>query len=225
MGTSLHHFFLELPHVHNTYFLLSLFGALVSSLLILFVQQTSSSLASRICLSIGTFLLGIFNVYSFFLFIYRSIYSLGPKAFDEKEFTFPWRLVRLTDNLILTWLIYSIALLNFWVYDTSDDKTAFYTYSTSITNIWEAWGSLVSTTVGLWAGVGFGDTLSTHWASRLLTGIVTANGYLFNGLLIGLIVGLAIDYAREKRRKKSLPKLALAKHDSGDDEQDIEMRL
>lgn len=226
MGTELHHFLLSLPHIHNTYFLLSLFGAAVSSLLIVLVQQTSFSLAGRVVLSVGTGLLFLFNLYSFFLFIYRSVFSIGPKRFDEREFTLPWRLVRVTDNLGLTWLIYALALLNFWVYDTRDDKTTYFSYSTGISNVWEAWGALLSTTVGLWAGVGFGDMLSTHWASRLLTGLITANGYLFTGLLIGVIAGLAIDYAREKKEKKKKKRgeLALAGHDS-DDGEGVELRL
>jgi len=227
MGTELHQFFLSLPHVHNTYFLLSLFGAVVSSLLIIIVQQTSFSLAGRVIFSVGTGLLFLFNLYSFFLFAYRSIYSIGPKRFDNREFTVPWRLVRVTDNLVLTWLIYALSLLNFWVYDTREEKTTYFSYSTGITNIWEAWGALISTTIGLWAGVGFGDMLSIHWASRLLTGLITANGYLFTGLLIGAVASLAIDYARERKEKKKKTKrgqLALVGHDSNDDEE-IELRL
>lgn len=228
MGTQLYHFLLSLPHIHNTYFLLSLFGTAVSSLLIVLVQQTSFSLASRVVLSVGTGLLFLFNFYSFFLFAYRTIFSIGPKRIDERDFTLPWRLVRVVDNLVLTWLIYALALLNFWVYDTQPDKTTYFSYSTGISNVWEAWGALLSTTVGLWAGVGFGDMLSTHWASRLLTGVITANGYLFTGLLIGVIVGLAIDYAREKKKtkeKKKRGKIVLAGHDSDDDGEGVELRL
>lgn len=228
MGTKVQNFLLSLPHVHNTYFLLSLFGAAVSSILIVLLQQTSFSLASRVVLSVVTGFLFLFDLYSFFLFAYRSIYSIGPKQFDEREFTFPWRLIRVTDNLILTWLIYALALLNFWVYDTRQDKTTYFSYNTGITNVWEAWGALISTTIGLWAGVGFGDMLSIHWASRFLTGLITANGYLFTGLFIGVIAGLAIDYEKEKKEKKKKKtkrgELALVGHDS-DDGEEVELRL
>ncbi len=205
----------SLPHLHDTYFLLTLGSFVASSVLIVLVQQLPG-LATKIILSVGTGLLFVTSFYSFFIFSYRSLVSGEPARIEKLARVFPWRILRVVDNILFAWTCYSLLLLNLWVYDNDPDHTTFYSYATGIDNIWVAWEAFWVTTAGLWAGVGFGDVLSIHWASRLITGMITVNGYLFTALIIGIIASVAFDLATERRESaaKSKRKSTMQLNDS-----------
>lgn len=209
----------------SSYMLFTLVGAIAGPLFILLDQLVDTKASHAIFTTFAAFYLP---------FVLLNTLSLAWRTWIRQEFEvslplpqtlfgrrLPWRLVRVVDVALSSWLALSFVMLCFWIWDGDLHRETHFEFCeiAGCHNIWGAWNMCISQVVALW----FTSTTDLHvksqaaitfsWLASVMAGLVIL-------LLITILVAegreaekrtKAVSGARSERRQRDNELVPLAR--------------